>query len=254
MPYGIHFVKASRHPFVQASWHPFCSGLMASILFRPQGIHFVQASWHPFWSGLMASILFRPHGIHFVQASRHPFCSGLMASILIRPHGIHFVQASWHPFCSGLMASIWIRPHGIHFFQASCHPFYSGLIELTHWGWDKMVAIFKCISFNGNVWISIKISPKFVPKGWINNIPALVQILTWCWWVDKQLSAPMMVTHICVTLPQWVKQCNFGIMRIPATVTSSDLRGTLLKCLGSGKLSKDLQQTLHRHWIICQNQ
>ena len=34
--------------------------------------------------------------------------------------------------------------------------------------------IFKRIFFNENVWISIKISPKFVPKGPINNIPALV--------------------------------------------------------------------------------
>ena len=34
--------------------------------------------------------------------------------------------------------------------------------------------IFKCIFINENVWISIKISLKFVPKGPINNIPALV--------------------------------------------------------------------------------
>ena len=30
-----------------------------------------------------------------------------------------------------------------------------------------------------NVWISIKISLKFVPKDPINNIPALVQIMAW---------------------------------------------------------------------------
>ena len=34
--------------------------------------------------------------------------------------------------------------------------------------------IFKCIFLYENVWISIKISLKFVPKGPINNIPALV--------------------------------------------------------------------------------
>ena len=34
--------------------------------------------------------------------------------------------------------------------------------------------IFKCIFSNENVLISIKISLKFVPKGQINNIPALV--------------------------------------------------------------------------------
>ena len=34
--------------------------------------------------------------------------------------------------------------------------------------------IFKCIFLNENVWILIKISPKFVPKGPIDNKPALV--------------------------------------------------------------------------------
>ena len=61
--------------------------------------------------------------------------------------------------------------------------------------------IFKCIFFNENVWISIKISLKFVRKGPINNIPALVQIMAWRRSGDKPLSEPMMVslpTHICV--------------------------------------------------------
>ena len=41
-------------------------------------------------------------------------------------------------------------------------------------------------------WIAIKISLKFVPKGPIDNIPALVQILAWHWTGDKPLSEPMM--------------------------------------------------------------
>ena len=68
--------------------------------------------------------------------------------------------------------------------------------------------IFKCIFVNENVWISIKISLKFVPKGPISNIPALVQIMAWCHLGDKPLSEPKMVsllTHICITCPQWVK-------------------------------------------------
>ena len=67
--------------------------------------------------------------------------------------------------------------------------------------------IFKCISFNENVWISIKVSLKFVPKGPIKNIPALVQIMPWRCPRDKPLSEPMMVglpTHIYITPPQWV--------------------------------------------------
>ena len=67
--------------------------------------------------------------------------------------------------------------------------------------------IFKRIFFIENVGISIKISLKFVPKGPINNIPALVQIMAWRRPGDKPLSESIMVsllTHICVTRPQWV--------------------------------------------------
>ena len=69
-------------------------------------------------------------------------------------------------------------------------------------------AIFKYIFLNEYVWIPIKISLKFLPKGRINNIPAMVQIMAWRLPGDKPLSKPMMVnllTHICVTRPQWVK-------------------------------------------------
>ena len=83
---------------------------------------------------------------------------------------------------------------------------------------------FKCIFLNENVWISIKISLKFVLKGAINNIPALVQIMAWRRPGDKPLSEPMMVslpTHKCVTRPQWVDShiyCLFSIRRGSAGV------------------------------------
>ena len=66
---------------------------------------------------------------------------------------------------------------------------------------------FKYILLNENVIISAKISLKFVPKGSINNIPTLVQMMDWRRPGDKPLSEPMMVrlsTHICVTRPRWV--------------------------------------------------
>ena len=47
---------------------------------------------------------------------------------------------------------------------------------------------FKCIFLNENVWSPIKISLKFVPKGPINDIPVLVQILAWRRLGDKPLS------------------------------------------------------------------
>ena len=81
---------------------------------------------------------------------------------------------------------------------------------LDHWriyaslGLNDLNRIF----LNENVRISIKISLKFAPKGPINNIPALVQIMAWRRPGDKPLSEPTMVsllTHICVTRPQWFK-------------------------------------------------
>ena len=74
--------------------------------------------------------------------------------------------------------------------------------------------IFKCIFLNENVWISIKISLKFVPQGPINNIPALVQIMAWRRPGDKPLSEPMVVslpTHICVARPQWINYSQYLI-------------------------------------------
>ena len=59
---------------------------------------------------------------------------------------------------------------------------------------------FKRIFVNENVKISINISLKFVPKGLINNIPALVQIM------DHYLNQWWLIywRHICVTRPQWI--------------------------------------------------
>ena len=76
--------------------------------------------------------------------------------------------------------------------------------------------IFKWIFLNIDVWISINISLRFVPRGPIDNIPALVQIMAWCRRGDKPLSPlsePIMVCllkHICVTRPQWVnsRRCS----------------------------------------------
>ena len=68
--------------------------------------------------------------------------------------------------------------------------------------------IFEQIFVKENVWISLKISLKFVPNFWIQDIQALAKIMACHWPGNKPLSEPMMVsllTHIWVTRPQWVK-------------------------------------------------
>ena len=52
---------------------------------------------------------------------------------------------------------------------------------------------FKYKFVNENVLISIKFSLKFVPKGPLDNISALVQIMAWRQVGDKPLSEPMVV-------------------------------------------------------------
>ena len=75
---------------------------------------------------------------------------------------------------------------------------------------------FERIFLNKNVRVSIRISLKFVLKGLIDNIPALVQIMAGRRSGDKPLSEPMMInslTHICVTRRQWVKMHGLSSMR-----------------------------------------
>ena len=79
---------------------------------------------------------------------------------------------------------------------------------------------FTCIFVNENVWISIKISLMYVPKGPINNTAALVQIMAWRWPGDK----PMMVrlpTHTCIW-PQWFNApCEFWNIALVAVLVVS---------------------------------
>ena len=80
---------------------------------------------------------------------------------------------------------------------------------LTHWGRDKMAAIFQTTFSNEFSWMKmLEFRLKFVPKGPINNIPLLVQIMAWRLPGDTPLSEQMVVRllmHICVSRPQWVK-------------------------------------------------
>ena len=106
---------------------------------------------------------------------------------------------------------------------------------------------FKCIFLNENVLISINISLKFVPKGPINNNPALVQLMAWCRPGDKPLSEPTMIiwlTHICVTRPQWVK---YDLAILGGCIHI----GILTHCVPAGSCGAiDLGQYWLRCWIV----
>ena len=92
-----------------------------------------------------------------------------------------------------------------------CH-FNINTLRLRQNGRHFADNLFKRIFLSENVWNSIKISPRFVPKCPIDNIPALVQMMAWHRPGAKPLSETMMVrlpTHMCVTRPQWVKMASY---------------------------------------------
>ena len=111
--------------------------------------------------------------------------------------GPHTVSVSTRWPCDGVMGYCARPSSPIHYQQ----------IEDETKGRPFFRRHFQLHFFNENVRISITIPLKFVPKGPINNIPALVQMMAWRRSGDKPLYEPMMVnllTHVCVTRPQWV--------------------------------------------------
>ena len=95
---------------------------------------------------------------------------------------------------------VWISDHTHCFLldviNHSCPNFLGGFVNLStprqngcHFADD----IFKCIFMNEKVCILNRLSLKFVPKGLIDDIPTLVQIMAWRRWGDKPLSEPMLI-------------------------------------------------------------
>ena len=97
----------------------------------------------------------------------------------------------------------------------SSGPVYLQDGHLTHCGRNKMAAIFQMTFANTFSWM--KMYEFWLKFHWslflgvqlTNDIPVLVQIMAWCRPGDKSLSELMMVsllTHTCVTRPQWIKR------------------------------------------------
>ena len=117
------------------------------------------------------------------------------------------------------------------------------LSSWTPWGWDKMAAIHRKTNWIGifvkphkclggwasrTVWLRktdssglfefekcscmkmfifwLKFWVKFVPKGPIESVPALVQIMAWYRTGNKSLSEPMMA-YLCITRPNELTHC-----------------------------------------------
>ena len=118
---------------------------------------------------------------------------------------------------------------------------------------------FKRIFMNENVRISINISLKLVPKGLINNIPALVQIMAWRRSGDKPLSELMLVilpTHICVARPQWVssllKDPVFGVLlKVESTCIIINKWMLVLSIIQVAVVYNNISPNLYRRLLFC---
>ena len=105
---------------------------------------------------------------------------------------------------------VWLPRH----FVRTRRPFQH--IEAEQYGHHFAHGIFKCFFWNGNVWISIKISLKFVSKDRIDNFLALIQIMARRLSSDKPLPELMTVsllTHVCVARPRWVENIFWAMER-----------------------------------------
>ena len=93
-------------------------------------------------------------------------------------------------------------------FHVLTHEAETKWTQLYRWHFQMHFTEWKYMNFED----FIKISQKFVPRGPINNISALVQVMAWRRPVDKTLSEPMMVSLL---------------MHIHTSLSLNVLRGTL---------------------------
>ena len=136
-------------------------------------------------------------------------------------------------------------PTSSHIIHPKDHELGINSLRLRQNGRHFADDILNCISLIENIWILIKISLKFVPRGQINNIPALVRIMAWRRPGNKPLSEPMMdslLTHICIFRPQWV---NLGMG------SPNERRHYLVTSplIGWAQFSLALLSNISLHWL-----
>ena len=116
--------------------------------------------------------------------------------------------------------------------------------------------IFRWIFLNENVWISINISLKFVPRGPISNIPSLVQVMAWRRPGDKPLSEPMMVRYRSIyaslglnelTVPKEYVCYFMKLLKVYVIL----ILNVLMECLSKKKLATPSVILIHpKRWTI----
>ena len=122
------------------------------------------------------------------------------SEILIEIHTFSFKNmhlklspANWRPFCLCLNVLNYQWKYFLQASLVSAAPLLNSSPPGKNGGHFTQV-IFKCIFMNGKMCILIPISLKFVPRGPIDNMSALVQLIAWHQTGEKPLSEPLL-TH-----------------------------------------------------------
>ena len=142
--------------------------------------------------------------IFLIQGDNTPF---------VFEHILAIVPFNWYPH---LLLATWAR---------ICSVFYNGQVfrllvmvlnalKPRQNGRGFPNDIFKCIFFNGNAWILVKISQKLVLRGAVNNITALVLIMARHRPGNKPLPELMMVS-LCIYTSLGLNELNLDNNILP---------------------------------------
>ena len=131
------------------------------------------------------------------------------------------------------------------------------------WNWPYLAdGMFKYIFWNENIFILIKIKPKLIPNGPINNILTIFQIMARHSPGDMPLSESMMIIllmHICVTQPHWVKPddqvlISLWMKIVPVNKTNLLQSKVLPEWIGIKMKSVTfINMKLHVNDLLCKN-
>ena len=162
-----------------------------STIWLPTNVHLILETWRCYISLWVKN----KWCLYLWVLQCNSICSAMLLSF-----GSSFIHLS--------LKKIILVPAWTWFSTTDCYVSHA----LTHCGQDEMAAILQTMFSNAFSWMKVyefglKFHWRLFPKGPINNIPALLQIMAWRRPGHKPLSEPMMVVssmHICVTRPQWV--------------------------------------------------
>ena len=139
-----------------------------------------------------------PHKGFIMQSLDVYFVFWLRKFLSKQPWRTPWSKAIWrniHIVCASLIFGAWCLPITLRVPPLPLVLPWRTLVK--HWGQNCMegtlqTAFSNVFSWMKNCCILIEILMKFVPKGPISNIPALVQVMAWCWSSNKPLSESMM--------------------------------------------------------------